>query len=86
MWDDIETALAADLKLWHPATEPVSAGELYHYLTGEEFVNELPGVPADYDYRTAYCGLFGGDGGYIATAEEVKSSIKDFVGLYRCKQ
>ncbi|MCR5323507.1 MAG: sugar nucleotide-binding protein [Lachnospiraceae bacterium] len=79
LWDDIKTALSAGLKLWHPATEPVSAGELYHFLTGEEFVNELPGVPADYDYKTLYCKEFGGKDGYIRTADEVKQGIKKFV-------
>ncbi|MCR5767225.1 MAG: NAD(P)-dependent oxidoreductase [Lachnospiraceae bacterium] len=82
LWDDIETALAAGLKVWHPATEPVSAGELYHYLCGQEFVNELPGTPADYDCRTVYCSLFGGEGGYIMNADEVKQGIREFVHNY----
>lgn len=79
LWTDISTALDAGIKLWHPATEPVSAGELYHYLTGEEFVNELGGVPADYDYRTIHAGLFGGKNGYICDKVHVMEEIRRFV-------
>lgn len=82
LWKDINTVLDADIKLWHPATEPVSVGEVYEYLAGEEFVNELGGVPADYDYRTVYADIFGGKGGYIADKKVVLSEIKSFVGGY----
>ncbi len=83
LWDDLNTALDAGLTLWHPATEPVSAAELYHYLSGKEFCNELPGTPADYDYRTIHAGLFGGSGGYIASKEQVMSEIKKFTDEYK---
>lgn len=83
LWDDLNTALDAGLTLWHPATEPVSAAELYHYLSGKEFCNGLPGTPADYDYRTIHAGLFGGSGGYIASKEQVMSEIKKFTDEYK---
>ncbi len=79
LWADMNIAFSAGLKIWHPAAEPVSAGELYRYLTGEEFRNELSGKPADYDYRTAYAGLFGGEGGYISSKEQIMQEIKEFV-------
>lgn len=78
LWEDILTADEAGLTLWHAATEPVSAGEICEYLTGERFTNELPGTPADYGYRTRYSGVFGGTDGYILTREEVLSQLKDF--------
>ena len=81
LWADINTALSSDVKLWHPATEPVSAGELYKYLTGEEFVNELGGTPADYDYRTIHDGLFGGDNGYIIDKQEILNQIESFIRM-----
>lgn len=79
LWDDIQTALKAGIQLWHPAAEPVSAGELYQYLTGEIFVNELSGTPADYGYKTLYAPLFGGSGGYISSKGQVMEEIKEFV-------
>lgn len=79
LWADIQTALGAGLTLWHPATEPVSAGEIYEYLTGKSFVNELGGTLADYDYRTVHEMLFCGNGGYISKKSEILSEIADFV-------
>lgn len=79
LWEDIQTALEAGITLWHPATQPVSAGELYEYLTGEEFVNRLEGAPADYDYRTIHAEKFGGRDGYIQSREEVLRGISRFV-------
>lgn len=80
LWNDIQTALDAGITLWHPATEPVSAGEVYGYLTGESFVNELGGIPAFYDYKTIHASLFGGSRGYIEDKEAVLKAIKSFVG------
>ncbi|MCR5235099.1 MAG: NAD(P)-dependent oxidoreductase [Lachnospiraceae bacterium] len=78
LWNDIQTALKNDIRLWHPATEPVSASEVYKYITGDEFVNELNGTPAEYDYRTVYDETFGGSNGYICNKQEVLSAIKEF--------
>lgn len=79
LWDDIQLALKNDIKLLHLATEPVSAGQVYRYLTGEEFKNELSAVPADYDYRTIYGTLFGGNQKYILTKNQVLEEIRGFV-------
>lgn len=79
LWSDIQTALNAGLTLWHAAVEPISAGELYEYLTGEAFVNELDGAPANYDYRTIYAELYGGSQGYICSKSVVLKQIQEFV-------
>ena len=79
LWNDIQLVLSNGIKLWHPATEPVSAGELYEYLTGKEFNNELGGIPANYDYRTIHDDLFGGKNGYICSKELVMEDIRRFV-------
>lgn len=79
LWSDIQIALKNDIKLWHPATEPVSAAEIYKYLTGEDFVNEIMANPAYYDYITVYSEIFGGRNGYINSKIEVLNQIKDFI-------
>lgn len=79
LWRDINIALDAGIKLWHPATAPVSAGKVYKYLTGEEFVNELVGTPADYDYRTVYAEIFDGENGYISNQKTVLEDIRNFI-------
>lgn len=78
LWNDIKTALNAGITLWHPATEPLSAGEIYKYLTGEEFVNELGGIPADYDYKTIHSELYGGRNGYVCDKDAVLKDIRIF--------
>lgn len=79
LWNDIQIALDNDIKLWHPATEPISTAELYEYLTGEKFMNELAGIPADYNYKTIYADIFGGMNGYICKKEEILEYILRFV-------
>lgn len=79
LWGDIQTCLEAGLTLFHPATEPVSAGEVYRFLTGTEFRNELPSSPAAYDYRTRHAALFGGTGGYLLDKTQVLREVKRFV-------
>lgn len=79
LWDDILAALEQDIRLWHPATEPVSAAEVYQYLTGKDFVNELNGTPVVYDYRTKYADVFGGSNGYICDKTQILQSIAAFV-------
>ena len=78
LWNDIQLVLSNGIKLWHPATEPVSAGELYQYLTGKDFNNELGGIPTNYDYRTIHDDLFGGKDGYICSKEIVMEDIRRF--------
>lgn len=82
LWKDIQTALVNNIRIWHPATEPVSAGELYAYITGRTFKNELSKAPANYNYRTQYADLFGGRNGYICNKACVLESIKNFVNSY----
>lgn len=80
LWKDIQIALKNDILLWHPATEPISVGELYKYLTGEEFRNEIDGrTPVDYDYQTLYAEVFGGNGGYISNKFDVLQEIRGFI-------
>ena len=79
LWNDINIALKNNIRLWHPATEPVSAAEIYEYLCGKEFLNELNGQPANYDYKTVYASLFGGESGYICNKINILKQIGNFV-------
>lgn len=79
LWRDIQIALGAGITLWHPATEPISAGELYEFVTGNKFFNELSGDPAEYDYKTIYSKIWNGKAGYISDKETVMKEIKAFI-------
>lgn len=82
LWDDINTSLKNDIRLLHTATEPVSAAELYFYVTGEKFTNETNGQPARYNYITKHGNIFKKTGGYILSREEVLADIKKFIEGY----
>lgn len=83
LWSDISVLLDAGVCLFHPATEPISAAEIYNALTGEPFENILGGEPVYYDFRTKYAHLFGGGCGYISSKSEIISEICEYVG--KCK-
>lgn len=83
LWEDLRTAYAHDLTLLNLATEPISAGELYKALTGENFKNELKGTPTKYDFRTIHADLFGGKSGYVCSKAEIIEEIKRFVNNYK---
>lgn len=82
LWDDIQIALKNNIKLLHLATEPISASELYEYLAGGLFKNEINFAPVVYDYRTKYSQIFYGENGYIMNKTQVLEDIKRFVGEY----
>ena len=79
LWQDIETALENELRLFHPATEPIMAGELYKKITGQPFVNELGKELSKYDYRTCHADLFGGKEGYVMDKKLVVTKVGKFV-------
>ena len=79
LWDDIQIALKKDLKLLHLATEPIRVSDLYKYLTGKDFKNELTAIPAKYDYRTCHSRMFGKDGYYLYNRETVLKEIREFI-------
>ena len=83
LWDDIQVLLKEGVNLWNAAVEPVSAAEVYKFLTGSSFINELSVKPADYDYRSIHAGLFDGHEGYIYEKEEELNRIKDFIQSYK---
>lgn len=83
LWNDIQIALENNIPLWHPATEPICAGELHSFVTGRPFVNEMKNPPAVYDYKTCYAQVFGGRDGYICDKNYLLSEIKDFIGSHR---
>ena len=83
LWKDIKICMKNNIKLWHPATEPILVSELYKYLTGEKFVNEILEKPMEYDYKTIHDKLFCGDNGYICNKEEILKCIEDFIKEYQ---
>lgn len=79
LWNDIEIAMRNNICKLNLAVEPVTIGELYRELTGEEFVNELPKAIPYFNYKTKYAQLWHGTEGYISTKDEVLKEVKKYI-------
>lgn len=84
LWSDMEAARAADVKLLHLCTPPVSAAEVYTAVTGKaDWDNELPKPPFDYDLRSRHAALLGGSGDYLCTKQQELDDITRFMRSWR---
>jgi hypothetical protein len=80
LWDDIEKALNEKIPKLNLAVEPVTIAELYRYLTGENFENELPKPVPHFNFKTKYDKLWNGKDGYICSKEQVLADVRRFIG------
>ena len=83
LWHDIQTALKHNIRLLNLAVPPLSAGDLYKFMTGENFVNIIAERPFNYDIRTKYYSVFSfrceGNDGYIMSLQQELENIKSFI-------
>ncbi|RDJ98749.1 NAD(P)-dependent oxidoreductase [Paraburkholderia lacunae] len=78
LWHDIQTALAAGLKLVHLTSEPISVAEVAEYGFGKPFNQATVAQPATYDFRTIHAGLFGATGLYQYSKRETIQAIRSY--------
>jgi hypothetical protein len=80
---DIERLVAADLDLLHLFPEPIETARLLGYAfpdLSHGLADADPALPvANYDARTEHAALFGRDGGYVMSADEVLAELKRYV-------
>ncbi|WP_374353642.1 NAD-dependent epimerase/dehydratase family protein [Chitinimonas sp.] len=76
---DIETALAAKLRLLHLAAEPVSVADIARQCFGRQFEQTLAAEPARYDMRSRHAGIFAASGPYIYSRRETMLAIRAYV-------
>ena len=79
LWGHITRAVELGIHRLNLVTEPVEIAELYRYLEGRDFKNEIMGQPFDYRLRTEHDTRIGGRDGYIFDKEFVMEDIKKFV-------
>lgn len=80
LWEDLNAALQHGLTLLNLTTPPVTAGAVYTAVTGKnDWVNELPKPPFDYDLRSAHAPLLGGADGYLCSEAEELADICAFM-------
>jgi nucleoside-diphosphate-sugar epimerase len=78
LWEDAETAQRAGIRLLHLATEPVAMGAIAARCFGRA-LHAPAGMPARYDVRSRHAHLWGGQGGYLRSREEVLRGLERFV-------
>ena len=79
LWKDINIAIQNDIRLLNISSEPVSAAEVYAFIKGGEFKNEISPSPVYYDWRSVHAETFGGEGGYIYKKADILSAIREGV-------
>jgi hypothetical protein len=79
----IDLCLQDKIKIINLVTEPVQAKEVYHYLYGKNFRNELPRLKQVYDVKTMHAGVLGGKNGYLYGKAEILEIIRKFVANYK---
>ncbi|MCG6206874.1 hypothetical protein LPW26_19695 [Rhodopseudomonas sp. HC1] len=77
LWADIALCLDHGLGIVHLAPEPLPAREVFAALTGGVMAPNSARLHRE-DMRTAYAGLFGRDGVYIADADVTLEKLKRF--------
>ena len=82
LWSHIQQALTENIALLHLASEPIGAAELYFYLKGHTFNNDISKNVPHYDFRTRYADFLGGKNGYLFDKDFVLGDIKNFVEGY----
>lgn len=79
LWEHIQIALSHQIKELNLATEPVMISELYQYIMGTPFHNEISSNVAKYDFHTKHDHYFNGKNGYIFDKEFILEDIRQFV-------
>lgn len=80
LWNDVETAVAAELPLVNLASEPVRTDEIAREAFGMEFTNEPEGVvPGSYDMRSIHASVFGSDSNYAYSKTQILDELRAFV-------
>jgi nucleoside-diphosphate-sugar epimerase len=85
LWADVEVALRQQLTLVNFATGPVRVAEIARRCFDREFTNTTANGPVYYDMRTCHAQAFGGQEGYLYSAEESYQRIRTFVQETRAK-
>lgn len=80
LWGHIVTALENNIKILNLAVEPIKISDLYQYIYGKSFKNEITENIPHYDYKTKHAEIFNGKDKYIYDKEFILKDIKRFVG------
>lgn len=83
LWNDINTAIDNGITILNLCTPPVSAKEVYQYVTGDaSWTNELSKDPFDYNLHSIHSAIFGGKGPYLCSVGQELKDIKHFMNTW----
>ncbi|CAN5369655.1 hypothetical protein BH10PSE13_BH10PSE13_11250 [soil metagenome] len=78
LWDDISRSLADGLRVVHLAPPPLRAADIYERLTG----TQMPVTEAKLhreNMRTRHASLWGMEGSYLASEDDVRVAVDRFI-------
>lgn len=78
LWADVTLALEHQLDLVHLFTQPVTTRDILQRYFPDKSVGQTPAPEAHYDHHTRHAALYGGRGGWIASA----NTVLDRLGVY----
>ena len=79
LWTHIQKALQNRIHKLNITSEPVQISELYQYLEGKSFHNEIAKIPVNQDLHSKNAAIFGGANGYFFDKSFVFKDIKQFI-------
>lgn len=79
IWSHIETVIANDLDLVNFAVEPITTDMLVTNFFPDLSVGSDPFPLVHYDMRSEHAALFGGEQGYLLTADQVMVAMQDWL-------
>lgn len=82
LWTHINIALKNNIRKLNLATEPVLISDLFRYITGSDFTNEVTDIIPKYDFKTKYSDLYAGENGYLFNKCTIMEDIKQFIDNY----
>lgn len=78
LWNDIQIALNAGLKLIHLTSQPISVADISKYAFGRAFDNVLCNPPVTYDMRSIHAKIYGATGDYQYSASQTISAVRNY--------
>lgn len=73
LWNDILDTIDNKIKIRNIVTEPIKAGELYQYVSGKQWINDIP-PSINYNIQT----LYGNESKYLRSKEVVLDDLKEY--------
>lgn len=86
LWSDLQVVLNSSVTLMNFATEPVQAANVARYSFDLDYNFETTNPPVQYDMQTQHGTLFGKQGRYMMSAEEIYQDIRQFAAEERAKK